>query len=54
MCEQSRAHNIFRTLHALGASMYALGVKLDIPADFSALESTLDKFIFEQNVSGHS
>ncbi len=46
MGEQSRAHNIFRTLHALGASMFALGVKVDIPAGVSALESTLDEYIF--------
>ena len=46
MGEQSRSHNIFRTLHALGASMYALGVKVDIPAGVAALESTLDEFIF--------
>ena len=46
MGEQSRSHNIFRTLHALGASMYALGVKVDIPAGVAALKSTLDEFIF--------
>ena len=47
MGEQSRSHNIFRTLHALGASMFALGVKVDIPAGVAALENTLTKFIFE-------
>ncbi len=46
MGEQSRSHNIFRTLHALGASMFALGVKVNIPAGVAALESTLDEFIF--------
>ncbi len=48
MGEQSRAHNIFRTLHALGASMVALGVKVDIPAGMSALESTLGEYIFKK------
>ncbi len=46
MGEQSRSHNIFRTLHALGATMYSMGVKVDIPAGVHALESTLDEFIF--------
>lgn len=47
MGEQSRSHNIFRTLHALGASMYALGAKVDIPAGVAALEIALDQFIFD-------
>lgn len=46
MGEQSRSHHIFRTLHALGASMFALGAKVDIPAGVAALESTLDSYIF--------
>ena len=48
MGEQSRSSNIFRTLHALGASLYELGVKVDIPAGVAALETTLDRFIFEK------
>lgn len=51
MGEQSRSHHIFRTLHALGASMKALGVEVDIPAGVSALESTLETFSFEPIVS---
>lgn len=47
MGEQSRSHHIFRTLHALGASLYALGVPVDIPAGVAALESTLDAYIFD-------
>jgi len=44
MGEQSRAHNIFRTLHALGATLSTLGAKVDVPAGVSALEQTLDQF----------
>ncbi len=47
MGEQSRSHHIFRTLHALGASLFALGVNVDIPAGVAALESTLDAYIFD-------
>ncbi|HEX4880021.1 MAG TPA: alanine--glyoxylate aminotransferase family protein [Limnobacter sp.] len=43
MGEQSRAHNLFRTLHALGSSMKHEGAKLDLPAGLSALESCLSK-----------
>jgi aspartate aminotransferase-like enzyme len=41
MGEQCRAHNLFRTLHALGSSIDALGVKVDLPAGVAALESQL-------------
>jgi alanine-glyoxylate transaminase/serine-glyoxylate transaminase/serine-pyruvate transaminase len=41
MGEQSRAHHLFRTLHALGSSMQALGAKLDLPAGVAELERTL-------------
>jgi aspartate aminotransferase-like enzyme len=41
MGEQSRAHNLFRTLHALGASMQAAGAKLDMPAGMAELERSL-------------
>lgn len=43
MGEQCRAHNLFRTLHAFGASFNALGQKLDLPAGMAALESSLDQ-----------
>ena len=43
MGEQSRAHNLFRTLHALGSSMRAAGASLDIPAGMAELERTLSQ-----------
>lgn len=57
MGEQSRAHNIFRTLHALGATLSTLGAKVDVPAGVSALEHTLEQFnkaTDSQNVSGQA
>jgi aspartate aminotransferase-like enzyme len=42
MGEQCRAHNLFRTLHALGSSMNSLGQQLNLPAGVAALESSLD------------
>lgn len=42
MGEQSRAHNIFRTLHALGASLSTLDATVDVPAGVSALEASLE------------
>lgn len=44
MGEQCRAHNLFRTLHAFGASFNALGQKLDLPSGMAALESSLDQY----------
>jgi len=44
MGEQARAHNIFRTLHALGASAQSLGCKVDVPAGVSALERSIEIF----------
>lgn len=44
MGEQSRAHNIFRTLHALGATLSTLGASVDVPNGVSALETTLQDF----------
>lgn len=41
MGEQSRAHNLFRTLHALGSSMQSEGAHLDLPAGLAALERHL-------------
>ncbi len=43
MGEQCRAHNLFRTLHAFGASINLLGQQLDLPAGMAALESVLDR-----------
>jgi alanine-glyoxylate transaminase/serine-glyoxylate transaminase/serine-pyruvate transaminase len=48
MGEQSRAHNLFRTLHALGASMQVGGAKLDLPAGMAELERSLSQSVFEQ------
>jgi aspartate aminotransferase-like enzyme len=42
MGEQARAHNNFRTLHALGASLQSLGAKVDVPAGVSALEQAIE------------
>ena len=42
MGEQSRAHNLFRTLHALGSSMQAMGARLDLPAGVAELERGLN------------
>ena len=44
MGEQSRAHNVFRTVHALGATLSALGSNVDVPTGVSALEKTLQEF----------
>lgn len=41
MGEQSRAHNLFRTLHAFGASLRACGAALDLPAGMAELERHL-------------
>lgn len=41
MGEQCRAHNLFRTLHALGSTMKDLGVKIDVPAGMAELERNI-------------
>ena len=41
MGEQSRSHNLFRTLHSLGSSLSALGAKVDLPTGMAALEHRL-------------
>ena len=41
MGEQSRAHNLFRTLHALGMSMKHAGAQIDLPSGMAALERAL-------------
>lgn len=46
MGEQSRTHNLFRTLHALGSSMKALGASIDLPAGVASLESSLESHEF--------
>lgn len=43
MGEQSRAHNLFRTLHALGSSMQVAGAALDLPAGMAELERALSE-----------
>ena len=43
MGEQCRAHNLFRTVHALGSTMRDLGVKVDLPRGMAALEESLQR-----------
>ncbi|WP_232358614.1 pyridoxal-phosphate-dependent aminotransferase family protein [Paraneptunicella aestuarii] len=43
MGEQCRAHNLFRTLHALGSSIKALGHSVNLPAGMAMLEDTLGR-----------
>jgi alanine-glyoxylate transaminase / serine-glyoxylate transaminase / serine-pyruvate transaminase len=43
MGEQSRAHNLFRTLHAFGSSMQYAGARLDLPAGIAELEKALSE-----------
>ena len=43
MGEQSRAYNLFRTLHALGSSMLDAGASLDLPAGMAELERYLSQ-----------
>ena len=50
MGEQARAHNIFRALHALGASVQTLGAIVDVPAGVSALERSIERFNKLQDV----
>lgn len=40
MGEQCREHHLFRTIHALGRTMFHLGVPVDLPAGVAALEKT--------------
>ncbi len=46
MGEQSRAHNLFRVVHALGTSMKAYGAKLDVTSGVASLEKTMEEFAF--------
>lgn len=41
MGEQSREHNLFRTIHAFGSSLKTLGLSVDLPAGMAALEGKL-------------
>jgi aspartate aminotransferase-like enzyme len=41
MGEQSRAHHLFRTLHALGSAMRSQGAAIDLPGGMSELERSL-------------
>lgn len=47
MGEQCRAHNLFRTVHALGATFKDLKVDVDVPAGMAMLERGLQKYRFE-------
>ncbi len=47
MGEQSRAHHLFRTVHALGTSMKSFGAEVDVPAGVASLELTLENFFSE-------
>jgi alanine-glyoxylate transaminase / serine-glyoxylate transaminase / serine-pyruvate transaminase len=51
MGEQSRAHNLFRTLHAFGSSMQAGGASLDLPAGMAELERSLSRHAIAQPAS---
>jgi alanine-glyoxylate transaminase/serine-glyoxylate transaminase/serine-pyruvate transaminase len=42
MGEQSHAHNLFRTLHALGSAMKVGGAKIDLPQGMSELQRRLE------------
>jgi len=44
MGEQCREHHLFRTLHALGQSLDANGLRLDLPAGMAALERKLSNW----------
>lgn len=44
MGEQCRSHHLFRTLHALGASLNTLGCSVDIPAGMAEQERKLDQY----------
>lgn len=41
MGEQCRAHHVFRTLHAFGSSLQAIGGRIDLPAGVAELERVL-------------
>ncbi len=43
MGEQCRTHHLFRTVHALGASMQSLGANMDVPAGVAELERSINQ-----------
>jgi len=45
MGEQCRAHNIFRTVHALGSSLKRLGCSIDLPTGMAELERRIETFV---------
>ncbi|WP_339339755.1 alanine--glyoxylate aminotransferase family protein [uncultured Oceanicoccus sp.] len=47
MGEQCRAHNIFRTVHALGSSLKRLGCSIDLPTGMAELERRIETFVPE-------
>ncbi|WP_339669122.1 alanine--glyoxylate aminotransferase family protein [Dasania marina] len=51
MGEQCRSHHIFRTLHALGASLKMFSVDVDMPAGVSALEHSLETFTYTKTMT---
>lgn len=54
MGEQSRAHNLFRTLHAFGSSMQSEGAILDLPAGIAELEKGLSEKFLPHQATGTS
>lgn len=44
MGEQSRTHNLFRALHALGSSMQSLGARIDLPGGVAAMETAMHEY----------
>ena len=44
MGEQCRVHNIFRTIHALGSTIQALGGEANLPRGVAMLEKTLQEY----------
>lgn len=50
MGEQCRSHHLFRTLHALGASLNYLGCDVDIPAGMAELERRLDLYELKEDI----
>jgi aspartate aminotransferase-like enzyme len=44
MGEQSRTHNLFRTVHSLGTAMRAAGGTVDLPAGMAELERVLASY----------
>jgi len=45
MGEQSRTHNLFRAVHALGSSIQRLGAPIDLAGGMAAMELSLNDFV---------